>query len=89
MYFLRIKLCVIVLESVILQDNQAEYVSHGATGKGNDQVRFELSCYTLNPNIKVTFAFKRCTQLSNVRLRLLPPGAFKNLLISLKDDKIY
>lgn len=28
-------------------------MSHGATGKGNDQVRFELSCYTLNPNIKI------------------------------------
>ena len=31
----------------------AEAVSHGATGKGNDQVRFELGYYALNPNIKV------------------------------------
>ena len=31
----------------------AEYVSHGATGKGNDQVRFELAYYALNSNIKV------------------------------------
>jgi len=31
----------------------AQYVSHGATGKGNDQVRFELSYYALNPDIKV------------------------------------
>ena len=31
----------------------ADAVSHGATGKGNDQVRFELSCYALNPNIKI------------------------------------
>jgi argininosuccinate synthase len=28
-------------------------VAHGATGKGNDQVRFELTCYALNPHIKV------------------------------------
>uniref|UniRef100_A0A8D8C8F2 Argininosuccinate synthase n=1 Tax=Culex pipiens TaxID=7175 RepID=A0A8D8C8F2_CULPI len=28
-------------------------ISHGATGKGNDQIRFELSCYALNPTIKV------------------------------------
>ena len=28
-------------------------VSHGATGKGNDQVRFELSAYALNPDIKI------------------------------------
>ena len=31
----------------------AEYISHGATGKGNDQVRFELTAYSLNPDIKV------------------------------------
>jgi argininosuccinate synthase len=29
------------------------YISHGATGKGNDQIRFELSSYALNPSIKV------------------------------------
>ncbi len=31
----------------------AEYVSHGATGKGNDQVRFEISAIALNPDIKI------------------------------------
>ncbi len=31
----------------------ADAVSHGATGKGNDQVRFELGCYALNPHIKI------------------------------------
>ena len=31
----------------------ADAVAHGATGKGNDQVRFELSCYSLNPNIEI------------------------------------
>ncbi|HCB75154.1 MAG TPA: argininosuccinate synthase [Sphingomonas bacterium] len=31
----------------------ADAVAHGATGKGNDQVRFELSAYALNPDIKV------------------------------------
>jgi len=31
----------------------ADAVSHGATGKGNDQVRFELGYYALNPNIKI------------------------------------
>ena len=29
------------------------FVSHGATGKGNDQIRFELAYYALNPKIKV------------------------------------
>ena len=31
----------------------AEAISHGATGKGNDQVRFELSAYALNPDIRI------------------------------------
>ena len=31
----------------------ADAVSHGATGKGNDQVRFELGCYALDPGIKI------------------------------------
>jgi argininosuccinate synthase len=30
-----------------------DFVSHGCTGKGNDQVRFELAFYTINPDIKV------------------------------------
>ncbi|NXT03307.1 ASSY synthase, partial [Jacana jacana] len=37
----------------IAQKEGAQYVAHGATGKGNDQVRFELTCYALCPNIKV------------------------------------
>tara|TARA_R110001592_G_scaffold27763_16_gene102802 strand:+ start:5208 stop:6461 length:1254 start_codon:yes stop_codon:yes gene_type:complete len=36
----------------------AQYVSHGATGKGNDQVRFELSYYALKPDIKVLAPWK-------------------------------
>ncbi len=36
----------------------AQYVSHGATGKGNDQARFELSYYALNPAIKVIAPWK-------------------------------
>ncbi len=31
----------------------ADFVAHGSTGKGNDQVRFELSVWALNPNIEV------------------------------------
>lgn len=42
----------------IAKQENAKYVSHGATGKGNDQVRFELSCYALDPNIKVLAPWK-------------------------------
>ena len=37
----------------IAEETGADAIAHGATGKGNDQVRFELSAYALNPNIKV------------------------------------
>jgi len=37
----------------IAQIEGADAVSHGATGKGNDQVRFELSYFALNPDIKI------------------------------------
>ena len=36
----------------------AAYVGHGATGKGNDQVRFELGYYALDPKIKVIAPWK-------------------------------
>ena len=37
----------------IAAETGADAVSHGATGKGNDQVRFELGAYALNPDIRV------------------------------------
>lgn len=37
----------------IAQETGADAISHGATGKGNDQVRFELGAYALAPDIKV------------------------------------
>ena len=37
----------------IARQSGADAISHGATGKGNDQVRFELSAYALNPDIRV------------------------------------
>lgn len=37
----------------IAEKEGAYAVAHGATGKGNDQVRFELTCYALKPDIKV------------------------------------
>lgn len=37
----------------VAQQEGCQFVSHGCTGKGNDQVRFELAFYTLQPSIKV------------------------------------
>jgi len=46
----------------------AEAISHGATGKGNDQVRFELGAYALNPNIKVIAPWREWDLLSREKL---------------------
>ncbi len=37
----------------VLRTEKADAVSHGATGKGNDQVRFELTYYALEPNVQI------------------------------------
>ncbi len=46
----------------------ADAVSHGATGKGNDQVRFELGYYALNPNIRVIAPWREWDLLSREKL---------------------
>lgn len=42
----------------IAKKEQTNIVSHGATGKGNDQVRFELTYYTLMPDVKIISPWK-------------------------------
>lgn len=53
----------------IAKKEGAAYVSHGATGKGNDQVRFELSYYALDPDIKVIAPWKDAEFLNEFKGR--------------------
>ncbi len=46
----------------------ADAVSHGATGKGNDQVRFELGYYALEPNIRIIAPWREWDLLSREKL---------------------
>jgi len=46
----------------------ADAVAHGATGKGNDQVRFELTYYSLNPDIRVIAPWREWDLTSRTRL---------------------
>jgi argininosuccinate synthase len=46
----------------------ADAIAHGATGKGNDQVRFELAAYALNPDIKVIAPWREWDLTSRTRL---------------------
>ncbi|GAA0785994.1 argininosuccinate synthase [Roseibium denhamense] len=52
----------------IAEETGADAVAHGATGKGNDQVRFELSAYALNPDIKVIAPWRDWTFKSRTDL---------------------
>uniref|UniRef100_A0A7N8X0C0 Argininosuccinate synthase n=1 Tax=Mastacembelus armatus TaxID=205130 RepID=A0A7N8X0C0_9TELE len=45
--------CIARRQVEIARKEGAQFVSHGATGKGNDQIRFELTCYALYPEVKV------------------------------------
>lgn len=49
-------------------ENGADAVSHGATGKGNDQVRFELGYYALKPDIKVIAPWREWELNSRTKL---------------------
>jgi argininosuccinate synthase len=52
----------------IAEQTGADAVSHGATGKGNDQVRFELACYALQPNIKIIAPWREWDLASRTHL---------------------
>jgi len=52
----------------IAAETGADAVAHGATGKGNDQVRFELSAYALNPEIKVIAPWREWDLSSRTKL---------------------
>jgi argininosuccinate synthase len=52
----------------IAAETGADAVAHGATGKGNDQVRFELAAYALNPDIKVIAPWREWDLTSRTRL---------------------
>jgi len=59
----------------------ADAISHGATGKGNDQVRFELSAYSLNPDIKIIAPWREWEL--NSRDKLLSYATSNNISVDL------
>ena len=52
----------------IADETGSNAISHGATGKGNDQVRFELGAYAINPDIKVIAPWREWDLLSREKL---------------------
>ncbi|MBU1979757.1 MAG: argininosuccinate synthase [Gammaproteobacteria bacterium] len=66
----------------IAKETGAVAISHGATGKGNDQVRFELGAYALNPEIKIIAPWREWDLLS--REKLLAYAAQHNIPVEMK-----
>ncbi|MCH9781190.1 MAG: argininosuccinate synthase [Betaproteobacteria bacterium] len=60
-------------------------ISHGATGKGNDQVRFELGAYAINPDIKVIAPWREWDLLS--REKLLKFAESNNIPVEMKHKQ--
>ena len=52
----------------IAEETGADAIAHGATGKGNDQVRFELAAYALNPSIRVIAPWREWNLRSRTQL---------------------
>ena len=63
----------------------ADAISHGATGKGNDQVRFEIGAYALNPDIKVIAPWREWDL--NSREKLLSYAENAGIFIEKKANK--
>lgn len=75
----------------IAEKENCEYVSHGSTGKGNDQVRFELSYYALNPKIKVIAPWKNEKFLARFKGRtdLINYAKENNIPLTVTHEKPY
>lgn len=70
----------------IANETGADTISHGATGKGNDQVRFELGAYALRPDIKVIAPWREWDL--NSRKKLLAYAKQHGIPIEMKKGKV-
>jgi argininosuccinate synthase len=69
----------------IAEQTGADAISHGATGKGNDQVRFELGAYALSPNIQVIAPWREWDL--NSREKLMNYAEQHNIAVDFKKGK--
>lgn len=69
----------------IADNTGAQAIAHGATGKGNDQVRFELGAYALSPNIKIIAPWREWQ--FNSRQSLLKYAAKHGIAVTTNKDK--
>jgi argininosuccinate synthase len=73
----------------VLREQGADAVSHGATGKGNDQVRFELTCMALEPNVRIIAPWRDPKWTLNSREKMIAYAQQHNIPIPVSKAKPY
>jgi argininosuccinate synthase len=73
----------------IAHKEKADAVAHGATGKGNDQVRFELTYMALDPSLRIIAPWKDPLWKLNSREDAIDYAKKHNVTITVTKDKIY
>ncbi|MCX7004525.1 MAG: argininosuccinate synthase [bacterium] len=73
----------------IARKENAAYIAHGATGKGNDQVRFELTCYALEPDIKVIAPWRDPEWQLNSRSKMIAYAKKHGIPVPVSKAKPY
>lgn len=75
--------CISVALIEAAKQHGAKYLAHGATGKGNDQVRFELCAYALQPDLKVSKVYSVTLSLSKIDISY--PFSFAQIIAPWRD----
>ncbi|CAG2113983.1 unnamed protein product, partial [Medioppia subpectinata] len=75
----------------VANEENAQYIAHGATGKGNDQIRFELSCVSLNSTIKCITPWRMSSFYNRFqgRLDLIEYAKTNGFKVGATPDKPY
>ncbi len=73
----------------VLRETGADAVAHGATGKGNDQVRFELTCMAMEPGVKIIAPWRDPKWTLNTRDKMMDFAAQHNIPVPVTKKKPY
>ncbi len=73
----------------VLREYGADAVAHGATGKGNDQVRFELTCMALEPTVRIIAPWRDPQWTLNSREKMIAYAEKHNIPVPASKKKPY
>ena len=73
----------------VLRETGADAVAHGATGKGNDQVRFELTCFSMEPSVKIIAPWRDPNWTLNTREKMMDFAAQHGIPVPVTKKKPY